>query len=460
MTAPSSTSRTLSTPSDASVVETAGAEPIPLDRRHGSPHQLLWTWASPQVGFATVFIGILSVTAFGLSFWQAAAALVLGAALGSAAHAALSTDGPRFGVPQMVVGRLAFGRRGAALPAAGNALVTGIGWFAVNSLGGAFALSSLTGLAPFACLLIVVTLEIVIGYVGHDLVHRFEQYAFPVLAVVFALAGIWIFKGAALSAPSDGGGVGGFLLAFSACFGFTAGWNPSASDYSRYLPPSTPVWKTALYPALGLFLSISAVALIGAASGTVAAPDGVSPTDAFTGQLPGWLSSLTLLAIVLGAMAAGTLNVYSAAVSLSSLALKLPKWLGRAGLAVLTGAAGTAAAAASISDAGHAFESFLLVIAYWIAPWLGVVLTEQALRRGTSDAELAARLADPAYRDRAGVIALLVGIAVSVPVFSNQQTYVGWAPAAWPAIGDLTCPVGLVLSAAVYAVLRQRTNKK
>ncbi|MFJ5090865.1 purine-cytosine permease family protein [Streptomyces sp. NPDC088674] len=444
----------------AGVVETSGAGPVPEAERHGHPRQLLWTWAAPQVGWATAYIGVLAVAAFGLGFTEAVVALVLGAALGAVAHGFLSVDGPRFGVPQMVLGRLSFGHKGNALPSTVNALVAGIGWFAMNTLGGAFALNSLTGLPPLACLLILVALEVVVGYVGHDLVHRFERYALPVLAVIFLLAGVWIFKGAHLGHAGSGGGFGAFLLAFSASFGFTAGWNPCASDYARYLPRTTSARATGWYSGLGLFLSVSVVSVIGAASGTVLAPEGASPTDAFTGQLPGWLAHLTLLAIILGGMAASTLNVYSASVSLASLTARaLPRGLDRATLTALTGAVGTIAAWASLDDAGHAFESFLLVIAYWTAPWLGVVLVEQWRRRRTPDTLVARRLSDPRHTNAAGLIALLAGVAVSVPLFSHQEMYVGPLPAHWPGLGDLTCPVGFAVSALLHALLA-RTPKE
>ncbi|NJA55813.1 cytosine permease [Streptomyces sp. NEAU-H3] len=395
----------------AGVVETSGAGPVPEAERHGHPRQLLWTWAAPQVGWATAYIGVLAVAAFGLGFTEAVVALVLGAALGAVAHGFLSVDGPRFGVPQMVLGRLSFGHKGNALP-------------------------------------------------SHDLVHRFERYALPVLAVIFLLAGVWIFKGAHLGHAGSGGGFGAFLLAFSASFGFTAGWNPCASDYARYLPRTTSARATGWYSGLGLFLSVSVVSVIGAASGTVLAPEGASPTDAFTGQLPGWLAHLTLLAIILGGMAASTLNVYSASVSLASLTARaLPRGLDRATLTALTGAVGTIAAWASLDDAGHAFESFLLVIAYWTAPWLGVVLVEQWRRRRTPDTLVARRLSDPRHTNAAGLIALLAGVAVSVPLFSHQEMYVGPLPAHWPGLGDLTCPVGFAVSALLHALLA-RTPKE
>ncbi|GAA1357364.1 purine-cytosine permease family protein [Streptomyces beijiangensis] len=443
-------------------VETAGSDPIPLTERHGHPRQLLWTWASPNIEFATVYIGVISVLFFGLSFWQAAAAIVLGTAVGSLTQGILSTDGPRFGVPQMVVGRLSFGHRGNVLPAGVNALVAGVGWFAVNSVSAAFALNTLTGLRPLPSLLVVVVAEIAIGFIGHNFVHVFERYALPLLAAVFVLAGFWTFDHAHLSAPASGGGsLGGFLLATSTAFGYAAGWNTYASDYTRYLPKSASRLKTGLYPALGLFVSISVVALIGAASATIVAPKDATPTAAFTGHLPDWLGNLTLLAIILGGISANALNIYSSSMSLTSLGLNLPRWLGRSTLVVVSGVAGTAAAWASLSDAGHAYEAFLLVIAYWVGPWLGVVLLERWLSaRTTPDEELALRIVDRNAANWPGVAALLAGVAISVPLFSNQEKYVGWAAEQWPSLGDITCAVGFVVSALVYVgtttLLRRR----
>ncbi|MFI8075637.1 purine-cytosine permease family protein [Streptomyces sp. NPDC086033] len=438
-------------------VESAGSEPIPESERHGGPLQLLWTWASPNIEFATVFIGVIAVLFFGLSFWQATAAIVLGTALGALTQGVLSLDGPRFGVPQMVIGRLSFGHRGNILPAAANGLVAGVGWFAVNSVSAAFALNTLTGLRPLPSLLLVVAAEILIGFIGHNFVHVFEKYAFPALAVIFLLAGVWTFKDAHLGGGGTGGGIGGFLLAFSAAWGYAAGWNPYASDYSRYLPRTANKARTVLYPALGLFLSVTVVAVIGAASATIVAPKDATPTAAFTGHLPGWLGDLVLLAIILGGVSANALNVYSGAISIASFGLDLPAWLSRSVLVVVSGVAGTAAAWASLSDAGAAYEAFLLVIAYWVAPWLGVVLVERWLRARVPQEQSAARLTDRSFTNWPGLAALLIGVAVSVPLFSNQTDYVGYVPEHWPSFGDITPVVGFAVSAVLYAALRRRS---
>jgi nucleobase:cation symporter-1, NCS1 family len=54
------------------------------------------------------------------------------------------------------------------------------------------------------------------------------------------------------------------------------------------------------------------------------------------------------------------------------------------------------------------------------------------------------------------VVALLVGIVVSVPLFSNQVLFVGLVPRLVPGVGDVTFLVGIALSAAVYALLFRR----
>ena len=108
-------------------VEPGGAEFIPLSERHGRPLQLFWTWTSPNMEFATVFVGFIGVVFFGLSFWQTFLAVVLGTMLGSITLGILSTNGPRYGVPQMVLSRRGFGYWGNVLPAGINALAGGIG---------------------------------------------------------------------------------------------------------------------------------------------------------------------------------------------------------------------------------------------------------------------------------------------------------------------------------------------
>src|SRR5512142_3356499 len=249
-------------------VEPGGAEFIPLNERHGRPLQLFWTWTSPNMEFATIFVGVLAVAGFGLGFWEAALALLLGSAIGGVTQGILSQRGPKYGVPQMVLSRLGFGYWGNVLPAGLNSVTAGIGWFAVNSVSGALALNVVTHLPQVLCLLIIVALQVVIAFFGYNLVHAFERYAFPVLAIIFVIASVIILTKSHPEAGGHGGGIGGFLLTMSAAYGYAVGWNPYASDYTRYFHPQTSKRAIALWAALGLFLSCAILEIVGAASVT------------------------------------------------------------------------------------------------------------------------------------------------------------------------------------------------
>ena len=125
-------------------VEPGGVEFIPLDERHGRPLQLLWTWTSPNMEFATVGVGILGTLYFGLSFWQALLAIVLGTALGVGdPRRAVDVGAAGTACRRWCSAAARSASSATSFPAGLNAVVAGIGWFAVNSVSGALALHAL-----------------------------------------------------------------------------------------------------------------------------------------------------------------------------------------------------------------------------------------------------------------------------------------------------------------------------
>lgn len=427
-------------------------ERIPGAARHGHPRQLFWTWTSPNLEFATIAVGILGPLYWGLSFLQAVAAIVVGTALGALSHGVLSTWGPEGGLCQMVLSRSAFGYRGNILPAGLNAVVAGVGWFAVNSISGALALAALVPSVPAgAWLVIVVAVQLGVALAGHNLVHSFERAVLPVLAVVFLIAVVIVFGQSDPGAPGTGGTPtsGAFLLAVAASFGYAAGWNPYASDYTRYLPARTRRRPVGLYAGLGVLVSCVVLESAGAAMVSAAGADAAVDPGVFTGLLPGWLGDLTLLCIALGAIAANALNVYSGSMSFMALGVRLPTGRSRAVVAAVFALVGLGVASFGLGNAGASFEAFLLVIAYWIAPWLGVVFTDRYLRRGQADP---ATLVDATYRSWAGPIAMALGMAVSILLFSSQADFTGLLAGAFPGLGDVTFIVGFLLAGAAYAI--------
>ncbi|HEY0716317.1 MAG TPA: cytosine permease, partial [Streptosporangiaceae bacterium] len=395
-------------------------------------------------------------------FWESFLAIVIGTTLGGISQGLLSQEGPLFGVPQMVLSRLGFGYWGNVLPAGLNSITAGIGWFAVNSVSATFALNTLTHLAKPACLVIVVLVQVVVAFFGHNLVNVFERYAFPVLTIIFLIASVVVLSKAHPGAPHKTI-PGAFLITLGASFGYAVGWNPYASDYTRYLKPAVSKTAVAGWAFLGLFLSCVLLETVGAAAATVISPGaalGNNPTGAFTGLMATPLADVTLLAICLGGISANALNIYSGAMSFVAMGIRLPLALRRALVAVVFGIIGFIVALTGLHDAATKYNNFLLVIAYWIAPWLAVTFCSRLRRRNRTPAELEPLLFDKKYTDWAGPVAMLAGVVVSIIFFSNQTEYVGVVPKHVGSAGDLTFEVGFVLTAVIYLGWHAVTDRR
>src|SRR5258708_11468339 len=56
---------------------------------------------------------------------------------------------------------------------------------------------------------------------------------------------------------------GAFVLGFMTCFALVASWYPFASDYSRYLPASSPTRAVTFWPLVGVTLPMLVLGLFG-----------------------------------------------------------------------------------------------------------------------------------------------------------------------------------------------------
>jgi purine-cytosine permease-like protein len=312
---------------------------------------------------------------------------------------------------------------------------------------------------PFwLALVVVVLLQVIVAFFGHNLVHVWERYAFIPLVIVFAAATIVILLRAHLGqgpSPKGVGDVAAFSLTAAAAFGYAVGWNPYASDYTRYLSPSAGRARIGLWAGLGVFVSCLVLEVMGAALGTVPGTDFTgSPTDQLANSLPAVLGVVTLLCITLGGISANVLNIYSGAMAFLTLGIRIGARQRRAIVALVFGAVGfVVALIGGQGTVAHSYENFLLLISYWIAPWLGIVFTDYLLRRGDYGDE--SIFYDRGHNLVSGVLAFVVATVLSIWLFANQTIYVGVVPTHAPKIGDLTFVVGFVLAAGIYATGRR-----
>ncbi|HWO91699.1 MAG TPA: cytosine permease, partial [Methylomirabilota bacterium] len=180
--------------------------------------------------------------------------------------------------------------------------------------------------------------------------------------------------------------------------------------------------------------------------------------------MPDFVYYLTLLCIAVGAVAANAINIYSGTMSLVAVGIRelgLTLRQRRAALAIAAGVLGYLIGVIGAANVGPGskYEYFLLLISYWIAPWLAVVLVDYWLRRGDYGDE--SMFYDTKYQRWQGVAAMAIGVAVSVFFFSNvYSVYIGPVPTNNPQIGDITFIVGFVLTGVLYYVFQMVTRNQ
>lgn len=443
----------------ATSIETNDVAPISAGERHGKAWHLFTVWTTPNLEFATVFVGALAV-GFGLNVWQGLLAILVGNALAGITHGILSTWGPEAGLPQMVLSRNAFGKWGNLIPSGLSTLVAGIGWFAVNTVSGTFALQALVpALGVLGSLAIIILLQVGVAFVGHNLIQKWERYLSYFQAVVWVIVIVVVLslQGAFEVAPAESTAFpwAGFTLTAGAAYGYTAGWTAFASDYTRYLPANTSKKALGWAAGLGNFTATTLIMSVGAiAFNALTAQPGdfwgiENPTAAFTAEFNPVFAAIVLLSIVIGSVSANILNVYSGAMSFLAMGFKLGFKTRRAIMVLVAGLAGGLLSFIGVQngDVAHQLDGFLLVVSYWVSPWIAVVLTERILSGGKN---AGARALAP-KNSWAGAAAFVIATSFSIWGFANQVLYTG-VFAKDSAIGDMTALVGFVLAAGLFVV--------
>ncbi|TAM61099.1 hypothetical protein EPN52_03365 [bacterium] len=499
------------------VVEPHGIEQIPDGERHGRPGGLFGLWFGANAEIATWALGTLSVALYGTSLKGALLGLLIGNLAGCVLLGVLATFGPRKGVPQMVQSRYAFGFYGNMIPAALTYL-SGIGWFAINTVFGTYALVTLTHLPYVAALAAMLIVQVVVAVYGYNAIHAFERVMAYALGAAFLILLVMTVPRVNFGVPFNphaplafGGEIAGIILSTALSFSYAAGWMPFASDYSRYLPASTKPKRIWLNVFLGAALPCIVLESMGAAAMTAVhgASADASPADIVLALLgSGILGYIGLIAVTFGTFTANILNIYSG--SIGGLVLKDARraWTSPLVLAVLFGAA-TALLLSLAKNGGSAFSTavvaavslavaaavlvvarfslrrwqaailvgalggilslggadpaqtaklytnFLLVLSYWVTPWVAVVFVAWLTGGRESPAEQLYRRR-PAFSP--GLYAWIAGFVASIP-FWSQAWYVGPIAKSLPKIGDISYYIGFIVAATVYALLaRGRTE--
>jgi len=166
----------------------------------------------------------------------------------------------------------------------------------------------------------------------------------------------------------------------------------------------------------------------------------------------GAVGTLALVIVIFGAITSNAMNDYSGSLALQASGVRLKRnW---------SAASGTMIAFGVIlwlhgGNTSARFQSILLLSAYWIAPFLGIVLIDWLDRQGTVTFEGLCSLMDPKNLNTGwtALVSLVVGFGAMVP-FMNTGLLVG--PVAARLDGaDLSFYVGFAVVLGMYRTLRR-----
>lgn len=441
-------------------VEKIGIEHVPEGVRHGSPNRTFTLWFAANLTIADYVIGVLTTVYFGFTMAQAIPVLLVGNLLGGLFLGLAAAMGPSLGFPQMLSSRASFGRRGNYVPGALNWMST-VGWFTVNTILAVIALQVVFPGANFVLSAAAyVIIQAVIAIYGHDFIHLFEKAMSIVLGLLFVLIFVLTIPDLGRAFSYSPGGPGSVLslgsvgLLLVASFSYLMSWAPYASDYSRYLAPSTSKKKVMILALAGGAISSFALEVLGALVGSLTPSETIS-SGYFGGlnSFAGHYGTLAMFTLILGAFAADALNLYTNSLSALVLDLKAKRWTTVAAGAV----AGFIIAVAVGTNFESFFENFLLALSYWITPWLAIVLVDFYVAKRTS----VETSANPAEWDWPALLIYGFSILVSVPFMVPPLTlgYPVGALSSWFGGADFSYYVSFAVALVLTILLRMRSAR-
>lgn len=107
-------------------VEEQGIDIISEEERKGKPSSLFWPWFAANISMLAMSYGAWAL-GFGISFWQATLATIVGVVVSFLLVGVVSIAGKRGNAPTMVLTRATFGVEGAKVPSVLSWIAT-LGW--------------------------------------------------------------------------------------------------------------------------------------------------------------------------------------------------------------------------------------------------------------------------------------------------------------------------------------------
>jgi purine-cytosine permease-like protein len=431
-------------------VESNGLNVIAEAERKGRPAQLFWPWFAANVSVLGISYGAFTL-AFGISFWQAVIAGVVGVVFSFLLCGLVALAGKRGSAPTMVLSRAAFGVRGNKLPSLVSWVLT-VGWETVLTILATLATATVFerlgwgggDLTKLVALIVVGVLIVACGVLGFELIMRAQTVitvVTGVLTVVYIILVADQIHWSTVSALPSGSAqqvIGALVFLMT---GFGLGWVNAAADYSRYLPRQASSrgvvgWTTFGGSVAPVVLLVFGLLLAGS-SQDLSKAIAADPIGALAEALPTWFLVPFVIVAVLGLVGGAVLDIYSSGLALLSLGLPAPRYVA----ALIDGAVMIAGTVYVVFYGGEflaQFQGFLITLGVPIAAWCGIMLADIAARhRDYSDDDLYTPIGRYGDIRRLPVITMIVATGIGWGLVTN--TLASWLT--WQ--GYLLEPLGL-----------------
>jgi NCS1 family nucleobase:cation symporter-1 len=431
-------------------VETNGINVIAEEERKGRPAQLFWPWFGSNVSVFGLAYGSF-LLGFGISFWQAMIAGIIGIVVSFLLCGLVAIAGKRGSAPTLVLSRAAFGVTGNKVPSILSWILT-VGWetalvsLATLATAQLFDQLGWSGgtVTKVVALLVVAALVVGGGVLGFDAIMRMQTvitWVTGILTVVYIVLVADHMDWSTVSSLPSGtlaAFVGALVLAMT---GYGFGWVNAAADYSRYLPRSASsrgvVGWTTFGGALAPVILLIAGGLLAGSDPELSANIGLDPIGALGTLLPTWFLVPFIVVVLLGLIGGALLDIYSSGLSLLAAGLRVPRPVAASidgTLMVL----GTIAVVFFADSFIGPFQGFLITLGVPIAAWCGIFLGDLAMRRRDyAEAELFDTRGRYGSVQAVPLALLVVGTVLGWGLVTN--TYADWL--GWQ--GYLLEPFGL-----------------
>lgn len=437
------------------MIEVRSIDYVPRHERHGKVWHQGPFWFTGNFVLTTLVTGFTG-PALGLGALGSILAILIGVCIGTFFMAFHANQGPRMGLPQMIQSRPQFGVRGAVVPFLAVVFVY-IGFNVFNVILATDAINTVLPGARTPWYVLLVGLAVLLAIVGHDLLHAVQRWLTWLMIAVFGALTLFAVTQLSADAALQGSGFSwsAFLVQLSAAAGYQISYSVYVSDYSRYLPEETPAGKVIFWTYLGAGASALWLMSLGAfLASALPAPDAIGSVRELGNQLYDGFGTLIVLVAVPSLVGIMAVNCYGAMLTgLSALDAfsRVRPTLGVrvAGISVVALVILLVARMIPESYLGS-FNTFVLLMLYFLVPWTAVNLVDFYLVRKGRYA--IAEIFNPkgVYRgwSRPGLVAYGLGLLAMVPFMSLSF----WSGPFATALGgaDIAFAIGLPVAGLAY----------